>query len=149
MACWIITATRAQAHACASTQTHARTHRHTENDYLLLFHGNSCFVNAPHCYVTCNCLHCCNYDAVCLLRGRTESLNKHSGKFWPLKWLTFTTILLSHFVKTTVSINLQLHAREYINIKLTLWRVSVICNFLIQTIQNVHIPINTHECIHL
>jgi hypothetical protein len=35
----------ARTHARASTQTQ------TNMWYLLLFHGNSCFVNAPQCYV--------------------------------------------------------------------------------------------------
>jgi hypothetical protein len=54
VACCINKATRAQVHARARTptdiqkHTHALAHVHTE---ILLFYGNSGFVNAPLCYV--------------------------------------------------------------------------------------------------
>ena len=57
VACWISKATRAQAQARAreSTPTHrdayTRTPPYRNMQYLLLFHGNNGFVNAPHCYV--------------------------------------------------------------------------------------------------
>ena len=69
VACWISKTTRAQAHARsraptiphslkhavthARTRPHTHTHTHTYLSYLLLFHGNSCYVNSPQCYVIC------------------------------------------------------------------------------------------------
>jgi hypothetical protein len=41
--------TSAQAHACSGSPTH--THTQTNIQYLLLFHSNNVFFNAPHCYV--------------------------------------------------------------------------------------------------
>ena len=55
VACWISTATRAQTRPLPCTHTRARIHR----NMLLLFHGNSGFVNAPECYVI-NTLLVCN-----------------------------------------------------------------------------------------
>ena len=52
VACCIIKATRAQAHACARapTHTHAHVHAHTEiGSTFLLFHGNRGFVIASQC----------------------------------------------------------------------------------------------------
>ena len=57
VACWISKATRAQAHARARAPTHIHTRMHSPTrahaqKYVTpLFHGNSGFVNAPHCYV--------------------------------------------------------------------------------------------------
>ena len=64
VAYWISKTTRQQAHSCARAPTHthtrtysptnARTRAHTHTDkYVipLLSHANSCFSNAPHCYV--------------------------------------------------------------------------------------------------
>jgi hypothetical protein len=47
VACWIGKATCAQVHSRVRTNTHTHTHMR----YLLLFHGNNGFVNAPQCYV--------------------------------------------------------------------------------------------------
>ena len=70
VACWISKARSAQAHACArshsTTYIHARAHAHLATcarshthtythkyiiGYLLVFHGNSGFVNAPQYYI--------------------------------------------------------------------------------------------------
>ena len=65
VACWISKATRAKAHVRARapttipTSTHTRTHAlshactHTDRNkkYLLLFHSDSGYVNAPQSYV--------------------------------------------------------------------------------------------------
>ena len=52
VACWMskATCTHLHAHSHAPGHTHARTHAHLFI-YLLFFHGNNAFVNAPQCYV--------------------------------------------------------------------------------------------------
>ena len=54
VACWISKATPAQAHfQPLRTHTHTRTRPLTHRNvlYLLLFHSNNGYVNAPQCYV--------------------------------------------------------------------------------------------------
>jgi hypothetical protein len=59
---WISRATRTKAHARARALTNTRRNIH----YLLLFHCNNCFVNAPQCYVTLavNCTRQQKFDAL-------------------------------------------------------------------------------------
>jgi hypothetical protein len=47
--------TKARIHTQTHTHTHTHTHTYTHSEYvigyLLLFHGNSCYANAPLCCV--------------------------------------------------------------------------------------------------
>ena len=55
VACWISMVTHVQAHAHTHELTPACTHTYTPThrsmQWLLHFHGNSCFVNVPQCYM--------------------------------------------------------------------------------------------------